>query len=231
MARLPRLALPEQPHYVIQRGHARGAVFIDDEDRGAYLATLHEAAAAEQVAVQAYALLDQAVHVLLTPPSATALSRTMQALGRRYVGAFNRRHGGRGSLWDGRFRATVLDGATHLLDVMRCIEQAPVRAGLAAQALEWPWSSAAHHAGLRRDALLSDAAPYWDLGNTPFDREAAYRLLLDEALPPAVTDGLVSAALHGWALGPALFVQSLQADVERPLRPRPRGRPLRTGSN
>lgn len=229
MARLPRLALPEQPHYVIQRGHARGAVFVDDEDRRAYLATLHEVAAAEQVAVQAYALLDQAVHLLLTPAVATALSRTMQALGRRYVGAFNRRHGGRGTLWDGRFRATVLDGATHLLDVMRCIEQAPVRAGLVAEPLEWPWSSAAHHAGLRRDALLADAAPYWRLGNTPFDREAAYRGLLEDPLAPALAERLVEAALHGWVLGPALFVQSLQADVERPLRPRPRGRPAGSG--
>lgn len=225
MARLPRLALPGHPHFVIQRGHGRGPVFVDDADRRGYLAMLQEAAAGEEVAVHAYALLGHSARLLMTPASEMALSRTMQALGRRYVGAFNRRHGGRGTLWDGRFRAAVLDSPSSLIDVTRCIEQAPVREGLAAQATEWPWSSADHHAGLRRDTWLSDAAPYWALGNTPFEREAVYRRLLDEALSPERAAYLESAALHGWAIGPASFVQSLQGEVGRPLRPRSRGRP------
>jgi putative transposase len=225
MARLPRLALPGHPHVVIQRGLGSAPVFLDDEDRRAYLAMLQAVAAAQGVAIHAYVLLPYAAQLLLTPASEQALSRTMQAQGRRYVGAYHRRHGGRGTLWDGRFRAAVIDEATQLLDVMRCLEQAPLREGLAAQALEWPWSSAAHHAGHRREALLADAAPYWALGNTPFEREAAYRRLLEEPLPRSRVEQIEAAALHGWALGPASFVQALQADVDRPLRPRPRGRP------
>jgi putative transposase len=105
MARLPRLALPGRAHYIIQRGHRGGPVFDDDVDRRAFLDALREASAAHGVAVHAYALPAGEVQLLATPPSAAALSATMQALGRRYVGAYNRRHGQSGTLWDGRWRA------------------------------------------------------------------------------------------------------------------------------
>ena len=219
MARLPRLVIPGQAHYLVQRGHNGQPVMLDGEDRERYLAALREAAAARQVAVHAYALLDNEVHLLATPPSAEALSSAMQAVGRRYVAAFNRRHGRSGTLWDGRFRGTVVEPGTTLLDVLRLID------GLAA-----PRSSAAHRLGEQRDPLLTDPPEFWQLGNTPFEREAAWRTLLVQGLPQARRDALVLGARHGWALGSPAFVKALAADLARPLQPKPRGRPRKATS-
>ncbi|BDI04419.1 hypothetical protein CATMQ487_13890 [Sphaerotilus microaerophilus] len=209
----------------MQRGHNLQAVFLDDEDRRAYLAALAESAATQKVAVLAYCLLDDQVHLLVEPPGAESLSRMLQSLGRRYGAAFNRRHGRSGTLWDGRFRATVLDPRAYLLDAMRCIEQAPQRAGLVAEAVDWPWSSAAHHSGRGRVGWLSDPPLYWSLGNTPFERELAWLRLLDEPLPSGVLVPLLGAVHKGWVFGSGAFIASLGARTERPLQPRPRGRP------
>jgi putative transposase len=227
MARLPRLAVPDLPHYLIQRGHNQQAVFLDDEDRRAYLAALGESVATQKVALLAYALLDDQVHLLLVPPQAEAVGRMLQSLGRRYGAGFNRRHGRSGTLWEGRYRATVLDPAWHLLDAMRAVEQAPQRAGRVAEAGEWPWSSAAHHLGRGRVGWMSDPVAYWSLGNTPFERELAWQRLLDEPLAPAVCEPLLQAVHKGWAFGPGTFIADLGSAVARPLQPRPRGRPRR----
>lgn len=227
MARLPRLAVPGLPHYLVQRGHNQQAVFLDDEDRRAYLAALSETVATQKLPVLAYCLLDDQVHLLVVPATAEAMSRMLQSLGRRYGAAFNRRHGRSGTLWDGRFRATVVEPGTHLLDAMRCVEQAPLRAGWTASAADWPWSSAAHHAGRTRVAWLSDPPLYWSLGNTPFERELAWLRLLDEPLADRVLARMMDAVHKGWALGSGTFVASLGAETDRPLAPRPRGRPRR----
>ena len=98
MARLPRLSIAGLAHHVIQRGHNRQPIFLDDEDRLAYLAALRESAALHRVAVHAYVLMNDHLHLLVTPPTAEALSKMLQAIGRRYVAAFNRRHGRIGTL-------------------------------------------------------------------------------------------------------------------------------------
>lgn len=228
MARLPRLAVAGLAHHIIQRGHNRQPVFRDDEDRRTYLAALREAAALQRVAVHAYVLMDDHVHLLVTPPTAEALSKMLQAIGRRYVSAFNRRHDRIGTLWDGRFRATVLEDGPHVLTCMRYIEQNPLRLIPPTAAADHPWSSAAHHLGQRRDPLLTDHALFWTLGNTPFERELAWRGLLDEPLGGAEVRAHTDSALKGWALGSGAFLASIGAAIERPMAPRPRGRPPRT---
>ncbi|MEY8876094.1 MAG: transposase [Leptothrix sp. (in: b-proteobacteria)] len=225
MARQPRLALAALPHHVLQRGQQHVPVFVDDDDRRAYLQALHEAAANERIAIHAYVLLDDQVQLLLTPPSAEGLSRLMQAVGRRYVGAYNRRHGRAGTLWDGRFRAAVVDAQSHLLLCARAIEQAPQRHGWLGPLADWPWSSAAHHVGRRRDALVSLHPCVWALGNTPFERELAWQRLLDEPLTDAVVQQVQQAISQGWALGSGAFLASLAEATDRPVSPRPRGRP------
>ena len=112
MARLPRLAVGGALHHVMQRGHDGHPVFRDDADRRLFLSLLSDAARAEAVAVHAYALLDSEIHLLATPAQAANLGRLMQAVGRRYVSAFNRRHQRRGTLWDGRFRSSLIDPAS-----------------------------------------------------------------------------------------------------------------------
>jgi putative transposase len=227
MARLPRLAIAGLAHHVIQRGHNRQAIFLDDTDRSAYLTALREAAALQRVAVHAYVLMDDHVHLLVTPPTAEALSKMLQAIGRRYVSAFNRRHGRVGTLWDGRFRATVLESGPHVLTCMRYIEQNPQRLIPPTAAADYPWSSAHHHLGQRRDGLLTAHALYWAIGNTPFERELAWRGLLEEPLSGEEVQAHTDSALKGWALGSGAFLARLSATSERPLAPRPRGRPAR----
>ncbi len=220
MARLARLVLPGQAHHIIQRGHGVQPVFTDASDRNAFLAALHEAAAVEKVSVHAYALGEHEVQLLATPAAAAGLSRWVQAVGRRYVSGYNRRHRLAGTLWDGRFRCAVVEPGVTRLDVLRLID---------GQAGEAAWTSAAHRCGERHEPRLLDPPEYWALGNTPFEREAAYRTLLQTPLPPRRSQALRDAALGGWVAGSPAFAAQVAQDLSRPTLPRPRGRPRRGG--
>jgi putative transposase len=224
MARLSRLAIAGELHYVILRGHNHQAVFVDDEDRSRFLSALRDAAAEHRLAIHAYALLDAEVQLLATPAEADSLSKAMQALGRRYVAGFNRRHERRGTLWEGRFQAAVIESERYFLDALALVELAPAR-GTTAAAADFRWSSAAHHAGRRRDPLIHDHPLYWALGNTPFDREMAYRGRLETGLATMDEAALTSAARKSWALGSPAFLQRLATQTPRPLAARRRGRP------
>ncbi len=228
MARLPRLSIAGQVHHVIHRGNNSQPVFVDDVDRQSFLDALREASALHGVAVHAYVLMDNHVHLLVTPSTTDALSKAMQTLGRRYVSSYNRRHGRTGTLWEGRFRGTVIESERYFLTVMRYIELNPVRSGWVHRADEWRWSSAIHHLGGRRDPLVTDHPLYWSLGNTPFDREAAYRAALEQGLGETEIKALTEAAAKGWVLGSTAFLQSLSQMTNRPLVARKRGRPRKS---
>jgi putative transposase len=231
MARLPRLCVIGHPHLIVHRSHNRQPFALDDADRERYLAALHEAAAAHRVALHGYALVDHEVLLLATPQAPDALGRMMQGLGRRYVGAFNRRHGRTGTMWEGRFRSTVLESGRFLLACLRHVELAPVHAGLAADPAHYRWSSADHHLGQRRDPLIQDHAVFWTLGNTPFEREHAYRLLLDQGQAESERRALADAAWKGWVIGSDSFAAEIAEASGRPAKPRPRGRPRKSVPN
>lgn len=231
MARLPRLILPDQPHHVILRGNNRQAIFHSDLDRQHLLDVLRESALQYRVAVHAYVLMDNHLHLLLTPPTADALSRMMQSVGRRYVGWFNARHGRSGTLWEGRFRAGLIEGERHLLACMRYIELNPVRAGLCGEAAQWPWSSAAHHLGFARSPLVTEHPLYWSLGNTPFEREHAYREFLAQGVAPAEQAQFTDAVLRGRPLGSPAFLKPLEEAHGDVVVKRPRGRPRKVSSS
>lgn len=228
MARLTRLCVPGWPHLLLQAGHNRQSVFLDDADRQLFIELLQSAASTHGVAIHAYALLDNEVRLLATPTGSDSLSLMMQAVGRRYGSSFNRRHAHTGSLWEGRFRATVIEPERHLLACMRYIDQAlpddVQGTGLEQQA----WSSAAHHLGERVDPLVNDHLLYWSLGNTPFEREAAYRALLQHALTPVEVVSISDAVKKGWPLGSAGFLAQLSGSTARRLAPLPRGRPRKS---
>lgn len=227
MARLPRLAAAGFVHLVTQRGNNGQPLCLDDSDCGRFVQLLAEAAAAQRVAVHAWALVGSELLLLATPAEAAGLSRMMQSLGRRYVAEFNKRHGRSGTLWEGRFRATAVEPESQLLACIAFVELAPVRAGVAAEAQEWRWSSARHHLGLTPDALVADHARYWNLGNTPFEREAAHRMLLERGLGEARMHEIGAAAAKGWALGSAAFAALLAERSGRRVLPARRGRPRR----
>lgn len=225
MARLARLSAAHQLHLLIQRGNNGAAVFADDDDRAACLAMLRDAAAANRVQIHAYALTDSEIVLLATPAEAGGIGRTMQSLGRRYVARFNRRHGRSGTLWDGRYRSTVIEAALHLHDCICFVELAPVRAGLARSAAEHRWSSARHHLGLTSDPLVTEAPLYWAIGNTPFEREAAHQRRLEQALTREQAAAIEDAVRKGWVYGSAAFARELEARTSRRTLARRPGRP------
>ena len=225
MARLPRLTLPGHLHHVLQRGNNRQPIFVDREDYETMLGLLTEAALQHEVAVHAYVLMPNHFHLLATPATALGLPQTMQAVGRRYVQYFNRRHGRTGTLWEGRYRCAVLQPERYLLPCMVYFDLNPVRAGDAGRAADYPWSSHGHWLGLRSERLLTPHALYWALGNTPFAREAAYAALVEAGIAAQEEAALTSSVLSGWALGDTRFVQALQVQTPRRVSPRSAGRP------
>ena len=226
MARLPRLTLPGYPHHIIQRGNNRQVIFIDRQDFESMLALLAESAQKFGVAVHAYVLMDNHFHLLATPSTAEALPLMMQAVGRSYVRRFNQRHGRSGTLWEGRYRSTLIETERYLLACMVYIDLNPVRAGMVAQPGAWRWSSHAHYLGLQHDALVTPHALAWELGNTPFAREAAYKTLVEAGIGSTQQTALTAATLNGWALGEEDFVAELQKKSPRRMVKAKAGRPL-----
>ena len=225
MARLPRLALAGEAHLAILPGRRAQPLCVDDEDRRRFVDALRDAAGQYRVALHAYTLLDDQCWLFATPADAAGLGACIQATGRRYVASFHRRHGGSGPLWAGRFRAGIVQPGTWSRLATLAVDLLAVRTGHAASAAEYPWSSVRQHLGLARDPLVTVGPAYWTLGNTPFDREAAYRALIDEGLTDAQWRRLEDAARHGWAVGDPDYLTELGRGIERPLAPRPRGRP------
>lgn len=217
MARQPRFLLANRPHLIEQRGHNGAAIAHDDEDRRRWLALLRDAAAAHRVVLHAWGLGRDRFRLLATPPSAAALSRMMQTLGRRYVGAFNARHGRSGTLFDGRFQVCLVEDGEWTLASMQHVEALPAADG--------GLSSLPHHLGDHVDPALSDPPAYWALGNTPFDRHLAWRHRLEAGVTDAEREVIARALRSGRPLGSARFVEELQRDSGARLVPRPRGRP------
>ncbi|MFN4119672.1 transposase [Acidovorax sp.] len=225
MARLPRLTLPDHLHHILQRGNNQQLVFADHEDYALMLTLLAENAQRYAVAVHAYVLMGNHFHLLATPATADGLPQMMQAVGRRYVQAFNRRHNRSGTLWEGRYRCTVLEAERYLLPGMVYLDLSPVQARLVDRAADYPWSSHAHWLGLRTERMLTPHALYWALGNTPFAREAAYAALVEAGIGSKEQSALTDAVLGGWALGGERFVDELQRNTSRRVSRGQVGRP------
>ncbi len=226
MARLPRLTLPGYPHHVIQRGNNRQPIFVTAADRQTLLDLLEEQARKFEVAVHAYVLMGNHFHLLVTPKTADGLPKMMQAMGRSYVRYFNDTQKRSGTLWEGRYKSTVIQPDRFLLACMAYIDLNPVRAGLVALPQDYLWSSHVHYLGLRPDRLITPHPLYWELGNTPFAREAAYAELVHAGISTVQQTALTDAVLLGWALGDPDFVANLQKRTERRVTKVASGRPL-----
>lgn len=142
-------------HITDRRVAYDAAVFVDDEDRGQYLALLAEQLRRHCVALHAYVLMGNHVHLLASTSITGALSRALRNVGQCNVQAFNRRHGRTGTLWEGRFKSSLVDSDAYLLTVYRYIELNPVRAALAVWPEDYRWSSTRGNLGLRRDSLVT----------------------------------------------------------------------------
>lgn len=226
MARLPRLTLPGYPHHIIQRGNNRQPIFAAGADYEALLSLFEEHAAKSRVAIHAYVLMSNHFHLLATPESLEGIPEMMQAVGRRYVRYFNQRQGRSGTLWEGRYKSTLIQAERYLLACMVYIDLNPVRAGLAADPADYPWSSHAHYIGRRSDRLVTPHPLYWELGNTPFARDAAYADMVRSGITVQQQQALTDSALRGWALGEKDYVDDLQRRTARRVSRAPVGRPF-----
>jgi len=225
MARLPRLALANQQHHIVQRGTDNRVIFHDADDIATFRSVLLDAAKKFEVAIHAYVLMPSHFHLLVTPKTSDGLGKMMQWVGRHYVPYFNRRHERSGTLWQGRYKSLVIESAHYFMLFSRYVESNPVRARLVSSAADYADSSYLHHVGALIDPLISDHPLYWNLGNTPFQREAAYKELMEQALTSKEVDELSSASLKGWPLGSAHFKEQLEKQARRRIVPLKRGRP------
>jgi putative transposase len=234
MARLARLTVPGYPHHIIQRGNNRQPIFLEEADYRRLLALVEENARALHVAVHAYVLMTNHFHLLATPETEQGIPKLMQAVGRAYVRYFNQRHGRTGTLWEGRYRSTLIQAERYLLACMVYLDLNPVRAGMVADPADYPWSSFRHYAGLAHDRLVTPHPLYWELGNTPFSREQSYMELVRHGVSVQQQQALTESALRGWALGEKDYVDDLQKRTARRVvkgRPgRPNVSPINSGA-
>jgi putative transposase len=165
MARMARAVAPGVAHHVTQRGNRRQKVFFEESDYALYKSLLAEGCKAAGVAVWAYCLMPNHVHIIMVPSDRDGLRAALGETHRRYSRIVNARQGWSGYLWQGRFASFAMD-EPHLVACARYVEQNPVRARLVQQARAWRWSSARAHLSGRDDELvrvkpLLDAVGDW----------------------------------------------------------------------
>ena len=223
MARLPRFVVPGQPQHVIVRGNNRSEIFCADADYRFYLEKLELACKQHGCEVHAYVLMTNHVHLLMTPHAVQSLSKTLQMLGRYYVQYFNYCYRRTGTLWEGRYKATLIDSEAYLLTCMRYIELNPVRAAMVSHPSEYLWSSYHCNALGKADTLVTPRLEYTQLGSTEMERLLAYRQLFDHHLADAEVKEIREATNKAWVLGRDKFKQQIQQQVARRVDPAAKG--------
>lgn len=225
MPRRPRIHLPGVPIHLVQRGHNREACFFTDEDYQAYRDWLGEALKKTGCALHAYVLMTNHVHLLLTPPNAQAVAQLVMSLGRRYVQYINKTYRRTGTLWDSRYKSSLVDADDYLLRCQRYIELNPVRAGMTDDPVHYRWSSYPAHALGQADALLTPHDLYLALDGDPFKRQAMYRFLFRSELEQEALADIRLALAQGQPLGKGRFLDQVEQMIGRRCEVRPRGRP------
>lgn len=229
MSHRHRIHVDGMPLHIVQRGHSRQPCFLDDPDRRAYLHGLDVALGDAGCALHAYVLMTNHVHLLVTPSQAVLVPRLLVALGRRYVQYFNAKHGRSGTLWEGRYRSSLVDSDAYLIACMRYVELNPVRAGVVTDPAAFRWSSHGANALGTADPLVRPHPLYLALGADDAARRAAYRDLFRDL--PGDTLGCIRDSLaRGDPLASRPFLASLERALGRPCVSRPPGRPPGAGT-
>ena len=225
MPRRPRVFLPGHPVHVIQRGHNREQIFFGAADAKCYLDWLQDAAAVYGVAVHAYVLMTNHVHLLVSPETPQSLPRAMRDVNWHYSRYANSTRARTGSIWDGRYRACIVDADRYFFACSHYIELNPVRAGLAKAPGAYRWSSYKANAEGKGDPAVSAHALYESLGATPTARAEAYRSLFAGGLSDATLAEIRQTTNGGWALGAESFTHFVGRHAGLSMRRRGRGRP------
>ena len=223
MARLARVVIPGAPHHVVQRGNRRMKTFFGDEDYAEYLSLLSTWCGRHGVAIWAYCLMPNHVHLILVPPDEGSLCRAVGEVHRRYTRRVNFREGWRGHLWQGRFSSFVMDDV-YLASAARYVERNPVKARLVAEADNWPWSIAAEHVDRRRKGV---AESDW-LAEVTAGWVCSWRQYLADADETDLSKAMLRHERTGRPMGDSKFVSRLEAVLGRTIaRRKPGPKPTR----
>ena len=229
MPRKPRFYLPGIPAHVVQRGHSREAVFFEDADYNAYLGWLSEAAERYHCAIHAYVLMTNHVHILATPSDGEGISRMMQYVGRRYVPYINYNYATSGTIWEGRYKASLVQEEDYLLTCMRYIELNPVRADMVRHPREYRWSSYRVNGEGREATFIKPHPIYLALGKIADKRREAYRALFRAHFDEDDINRIRAAWQTGTPLGNDYFKQVVEAKLDTKVGQARRGRPSLKG--
>jgi len=228
MPRLPRFYHPGATLHVVQRGNNRTPVFRCPADHRFYLDCLRDAARTHRVAIHGYVLMTNHVHLLTSPADEHALPRMMQTIGRRYVGRFNFMYRRTGTLWEGRYKAMLLDTEDYLFTCLRYIELNPVRARVVEAPSEYRWSSYRTNALGDHDPIVTAHPLYLALAPSAEERRDIYRRMFGEPLGDQTINAIRDATRFEWALGSAAFRAGVEAITGRRTERLSKGRPRTT---
>ena len=229
MARQARVYIPNTAQLVQVRGNNNAPVFFQPEDYAQWQSIARTIAPVHAVEIHAYALLPTQIHLLVTAHNEHALGELMQDLGRRYVRYINRTHQRTGTLWEGRYRTAFIQSVPYVLRAYVWLDLMGNANGLSEQPKTNEYTSALRHLGQQPPEFIRDHVQYWQLGNTPFERQSAYAQLLAEGLPQTHINELERAVQTGWALGDTAFIEQAEQVAGRRISPAPRGRPKKGG--
>ena len=225
MPRRPRIHLAGLPLHIVQRGHNREACFFAEEDYHAYRHWLGEALKDSACVLHAYVQMTNHVHLLLTPPSPEAVSQLVMSLGRRYVQYINKTYRRTGTLWDSRYKSSLVQADGYLLLCQRYIELNPVRAAMVDDPAHYRWSSYRANGLGQADPLLTPHPVYSALGSTESERLTAYRALFRPELDADAIGDIRMALDQGQPVGDSRFLASIELATGHRREAKPRGRP------
>lgn len=225
MPRRPRIHIPDVPQHVIQRGVDRQPVFFSDHDCLLYLEYLGDYAKKRQILLHSYCLMTNHVHILLTAPSAAALSGLMQDIGRRYVLHFNRCYQRSGGLWEGRYKASAVQTERYFLSCMRYVELNPVRANMVKAPGKYRWTSYQFNALGMPNQLITPHHEYLSLAAQERERQQAYRRLFVADVDDSMLNLIRCATQQGVVVGDSRFAKFIEQRLGRSMQVQPRGRP------
>lgn len=225
MARLKRLSPLDIPQHLIQRGNNRQVCFVCDKDMAFYASLLYEYSIKYSVSLHAWVFMTNHVHLLASPHKAGAISNMLQAVGRRYVRYFNREYHRSGTLWEGRFKSSLVQSETYLLQCQKYIELNPVRAGMVTDPADYSWSSYQCHALGKEVRMSTPHNEYMSLGKAGSERQCAYRKLFQAHIDNDLIKDIRLAVNKGLALGNERFKDEIENLCGRRVRPAKMGRP------
>ncbi|MFH0838719.1 MAG: transposase [Candidatus Omnitrophota bacterium] len=228
MPRQPRLIVEGYPHHIILRGNNRSAIFYNDKDRRFFIECLKAAKEKTKSKIYAYCFMTNHVHLFLEPSSKDGIGDMIQSLGRRYVRYINQTYKRTGTLWEGRFKSSLVSKDEYLLACARYIELNPVRAKMVTNPKDYPWSSFGFRADGRPDELLDEDPVYNGLGKTSRERQTNYKEWLKRGIPKEELSLIRNAVQKGGIFGNKRFFDRVVQLTGRAVVLRPRGRPKKS---